>query len=107
MGERWELPGGKAEPTESPEEALRRELKEEFDLDVEVGELRATTDFVNKGETHTLLLFDVQLPHSPHRLYDHDEVRFFSPSEIGTLSVVDSDRRVLRTVLAEKTETGG
>jgi len=35
---KWELPGGKIEPIETPEECLARELKEEFDIDVSVGD---------------------------------------------------------------------
>ena len=36
---RWELPGGKVEPGEAPEAALRREIAEELAVDVEVGRI--------------------------------------------------------------------
>lgn len=37
--EEWELPGGKLEAEESPEECVRREIREELNLGVEVGPL--------------------------------------------------------------------
>ena len=36
---RWEFPGGKVEVDEDPQTALRRELREELDIEIEVGEL--------------------------------------------------------------------
>lgn len=53
----WDLPGGMAEANEPPRHALRRELKEELDLDLPVGELLCVEWVSPHGPWDDLLAF--------------------------------------------------
>ena len=55
---KWEFPGGKVEPSESDKQALTRELKEELDVEVEVGDhflglVHSYPDFDIPDESHS------------------------------------------------------
>jgi len=51
---RWELPGGKLEPDEDPEECIVREIKEELDMEIEVSDIYKVVKF--KYEEKDILL---------------------------------------------------
>lgn len=57
----WEFPGGRVEEGESDEEALRRELKERLDAEIEVGTQMATSVHDYEGYSVTLVVYRATL----------------------------------------------
>lgn len=54
---KWEFPGGKLEPGETPQEALRRELREELGIEANVGDELTRYEYAYPGKKPILLIF--------------------------------------------------
>ena len=85
----WEFPGGKVEPGESDTEALVRELREELQVEVEVGK-RLGAD-LRIGDTAVLRVYLCRLVSGEPALVDHDEHRWLSASELRDVAWIPVD----------------
>lgn len=92
MGGRWELPGGKIEPGESPEQSLARELAEELGIEVRVGELLCNACFEDDAVRLELLVYRVERLAGEPRLLEHEEICWVAPRDIKEYDLADSDR---------------
>ncbi|MDI3389073.1 (deoxy)nucleoside triphosphate pyrophosphohydrolase [Streptomyces sp. B-S-A8] len=92
---RWELPGGKVEPGERPEQALVRELREELGVEVELlARLPGEWPLARPG--YALRVWAAQLvaahPDDVRPLEDHDALRWLAPDQLWDVDWLEHDR---------------
>jgi 8-oxo-dGTP diphosphatase len=89
---KWEFPGGKVEPGETPEAALARELKEELDIDDASGAEIARYPFTYPGRNPIELIFFrvTQFRGEPRNLIFRD-IRWAAPEDLAALDFVEGD----------------
>jgi mutator protein MutT len=91
----WEFPGGKIDPDETHTAALVREIREELDADVEVGELVFDVTHDYPERTVSLFFYRCRLTGAPRPLLGQ-EMRWVPRAELASLGFPPADEELIR-----------
>lgn len=94
----WEFPGGKIRNGETPEACLAREMKEEFDIDVEVGEFIGSSVYDYPHISIELMAYRTRWISGEIKLKAHDEYRWAKLEELDQYDFAPADIRFVEMI---------
>jgi 8-oxo-dGTP diphosphatase len=95
----WEFPGGKVEDGETPEECLKREIKEELNLNIKVGSLVATSRYNYTSGEIILLAYNAEIISGVLQLKIHYDARWVVLDELRHYEFCPADMAIIKTLI--------
>ena len=95
----WEFPGGKMEAGESPQEALKREIREELDAEIEVKELLETVEWDYPNFHLTMHCFICSLLSDSLHLNEHEAAAWLTCETLRSVKWLPADEILLDSLI--------
>ena len=99
---KWEFPGGKVESNETEMEALEREIKEEFEMDVKAIKFITNNICQYPSKTIDLKLYECKYMSGDFKLHDHSEYKFVDINEILKYDLCPADIPLAKYIKEER-----
>ena len=91
----WEFPGGKVEASETPEDALLREIREELDAEIRIDRFLCTIEWDYPKFHLTMHCYICSLLTEALHLNEHEASRWLASHELGTVNWLPADHQIL------------
>ena len=91
----WEFPGGKMEDSESPVDALKREIREELDAEIEVGDLLETVEWDYPTFHLTMHCFICTLKSESLHLNEHEAAEWLTRENLYSVKWLPADEGII------------
>lgn len=94
----WEFPGGKLEKNETPQEAIKRELKEELNVDSTINNLLFIYKVEIQQKTYELYCYFTDINEKNLKLSVHDEIKWVKLENVDKYNLLKSNYEILKKI---------